>query len=80
MLHIVFAAAEVILFLILTYFFHGKKQEKLFLILFGIGAIPVNCISLFYAPEEIVSWLRIIYWIMPMFCVFRLDRISRKKK
>ena len=80
MLHIIFAAAWVILFLILTYFFCGRKQEKLFLILLGIGSIPVNCIRLFYAPEEIVGWLRTIYWIMPMFCIFRLDRISRKKK
>ena len=52
----------------------------MFLILLGIGSIPVNCISLFYAPEEIIGWLRTIYWIMPMFCIFRLDRISRKKK
>lgn len=80
MLHIVFAAAEIILFLILTRFFRGRKQEKLFLILFGIGSIPVNCISLFFAPDEIVCWLSTIYWIMLMYFVFRLDRISRKKK
>lgn len=79
MVHIVLATSFFIGFLILCDHFKGKAHEKGFLLIFGLGAFIAGCVSLYFVPEGYVKWLRAVYWVIPMGCFFRWDKIRKKK-
>ena len=69
-----------IAFFLLTMFFSNKGFFRKYLLLAMVVSIIIGvCYIIFFANDNNMKLMKLVFWSIPMICFFQIDKIDRSK-